>query len=613
MDQMEIIVRNGWEDKFDLIRDRLIQLVEQGNRLGTILFARMLIEEEKYESAIQLIKKSKYSEDTEGLIFEAYTYQLLGKLSTAQEICEKVRPKVRSNKTLRGILKFIEGSICWREGKLDVAVDRYKEAIEDLTHTNEKRFLGHTYNNYGIILSSKGNWVVAMQLFSEAERIFNEIEFWEGIGMVLVNKSLIFLRRGEIDTLKEISLKILDLASQHKGFTTILGFAKRNLGICAELEGEYDLALKRLTESVDILKQTKYHIGLVSAYFYLIRFFLHQENFEQAEKTYSQFLADLEGVEISLFKFCKNLFKALLLKNSKRPRDKIKSQQILKQLAFGPPIHLDFQIEALFHYIDLLIYELRISGDLQLLNEIEQTLGRLLTIAEGQFSNLLDVEAEMLMAKVDAMRGNYDTAIMRLEKTFQKAELFGFKNLAEEIIRELQLYKKFQKDWFETISDVQTRVELTGLETDVNTGFIEHITGKKIQIKDKPILFFILMKSGVAIYRRTFEWFSTLKINEALLSGFVGALNLLNEELFKKNENRQIIRIESYTFIIQGIKNLVFAYMFKGSLREALLKMDRIKSFILEDENLFKSLNEGKVGEEDLKIFDLFVSSVIEE
>ena len=140
---------------------------------------------------------------------------------------------------------------------------------------------------------------------------------------------------------------------------------------------------------------------------------------------------DLKGSKL-LYRFQK----ALILKSSLRARDRIKSEDLFKDLAFDDTTAIDHQIRAIINLCDLLLTELRITNDTELIDEIQPYIQKLLVIAEHEHMYLLLAETYLLQAKLSLLTSNIKKAQRFLTQAQKISERFGYKELAEKISNE---------------------------------------------------------------------------------------------------------------------------------------------------------------------------------
>ncbi len=164
--------------------------------------------------------------------------------------------------------------------------------------------------------------------------------------------------------------------------------------------------------------------------------------------------------------------KALILKASPRFRNKIEAEEILKQLLKEKDLSYNFEMETLIHLCDLLITELRVTNELEVLEEIKPYISRLLNITEKSNTYWFLCETYLIQAKLSLLTFNIKKAKRFLTQAKQIAERFGLNQLALKITNENKnLLKKLDlwKNLKEVDAPMIDRLELARLD--------EHLIG----------------------------------------------------------------------------------------------------------------------------------------
>ena len=74
----------------------------------------------------------------------------------------------------------------------------------------------------------------------------------------------------------------------------------------------------------------------------------------------------------------------MMLKINRGSRDRIKAEDILKQVLKEEITDPDIFVKAFLHLADLLLYEFKLNEDLEILNELRELVLKVLNIAEKQ-------------------------------------------------------------------------------------------------------------------------------------------------------------------------------------------------------------------------------------
>ena len=185
--------------------------------------------------------------------------------------------------------------------------------------------------------------------------------------------------------------------------------------------------------------------------------------------------------------------KALILKKSLRARNRVKAEDILMQIVKDEDPDYELIVRVLLYLCELLLVELRMTNDLEVLDEIEPFVFRLINIAEKSNSYWILCEAHLLQTKLSLLTFNLKKAQRFLTQAQQIAERFGLTQLTtrianekEELLNKLDLWGKLK----EVGSPMADRFDLTRLD--------EQIAG---MVKNRAVLTAQVTEDKVAIHK----------------------------------------------------------------------------------------------------------------
>ena len=243
-----------------------------------------------------------------------------------------------------------------------------------------------------------------------------------------------------------------------------------NLSFNYKMRGELDRALVCIEQSIALTRELGGLRALANSYDYLIQILIDKGDLERAQ----QDLHDFERLNNQLKdKWINNAYlfnKALLLKTSLRARDRGKAEEILKQLLENQHIIIEAKIMALLNLCELLLTELRMTNDLEVLDELTQFIGQLLEIAEKSHSYWLLCETYLIQAKLSLLTFNIKKAQRFLTQAHQVAERFDLTQLTakiatekEDLIKKLYLWEKLKEE----DAPMSERMELARLDEKI--------------------------------------------------------------------------------------------------------------------------------------------------
>ena len=240
-----------------------------------------------------------------------------------------------------------------------------------------------------------------------------------------------------------------------------------NLSYNYNMRGELDLALESIEQSITLNRELGDIRGVANNHDFLIQILIDKGDLKRAQIS----LLDLERLNNKLKdKEINSMYlidKALLLKTSLRAIKRGKAEEILKQLLEDEDLIYESRYIALLNLCDLLLTELRMTNDLEVLDELKQFIGQLLGIAEKSHSYLILCETYLLQAKLSLLTFNIKKAQRFLTQAHQIAERFDLTHLnvrianeKEDLINKLDLWEILKED----DAPMSDRMELARLD-----------------------------------------------------------------------------------------------------------------------------------------------------
>ena len=486
-----------------------------------------------------------------------------------------------------------------------------------IAHT--MRLVGYSYNNIG-------EPELALDYTMKSLELFKEINYSAGIAFSLHMIGLIYMSIGEIDKamqfthqaleVKEINFITRFLAKSTIGriygikgeinqalkhykqalaFSEGMGFKHPNTGLnwvnigtIYRMKGDYDQAIEFFKRNLESTKTTWY---LRQSLFWLVLINLDKGLFEEAQQYLSWLKEESEKSEIKLYNQTYRIAKALVLKASGLTRNRYESENMLKQIAESEVFEPEIYIISLVSLCEYLLEELENSNNIEIINEINPVIIRLLEIAEKQHSYLILAETNLLRGRLALMTLKLNDARQFLTTAQKIADEYGLTLLAQEIsyehdnlLEELGTWQSFKE---EKVS-VSKRMRLAAVE-----GVMERMLGKRTVepqtiVDEEPILLLIMDNSGATYFNHTFiaNW-----DHSDLFSSFLSAFNTFSDEIFSKSIDR--IRIDENTILINPVESFLVCYVIKGQSYPALQKLTKFTEAIRENPEIWQALNKS--------------------
>jgi tetratricopeptide (TPR) repeat protein len=542
----------------------------------------------------QRLKKYLYS-------FDGFFFLLLG-LCTANKIEEALSRMKKAESLLEQISDKSKDIILQRKARINVLkafISYYSGDIESAEKFSELvlHFKGEINDNFEVIW---GNAIMAqieilirrrldfaMDYTKKAMSLAKKIKFnhyW--IGLIHIGFGVIYNFSCEYELSFEHHFKSLAIFKEINN-TFHIAIILNNLGNLYGEKGEYDIGLKYLEESLSLLEPSSFLIEVcLDSLIYVAlekgddecaqKYFVRLENMYHQSKN--------RRLETS---YLKN--KAIMLKRSSRIRDKAKAEDLLKAIITGKETNYEAKILAYIQLCELLITEFRINNNTEVLDELNNYITELLTIAEKTHSHQVYCESLILQAKLALSNFNVKRARIFLTEAQKIAELYGIKRLAmkisyehDELIKQLHMWEDLKKSKV----SISERWELTGLNKQIENMVRKRMIEVPELSDEEPVLLLFLSEGGVPFFSHTFGEDRSFKSH--LFGGFLTTIDYFIREMFSEGLDRAIFG--EYTLVMKSVKPFFISYIFKGNSYYALQKADNFIDIIKNNELLWKKL-----------------------
>ena len=114
----------------------------------------------------------------------------------------------------------------------------------------------------------------------------------------------------------------------------------------------------------------------------------------------------------------------------------MKAEEILSTIVEEEVVDHSLTVTAMIHLCDLLLFELKMTGEVEILDEVKSLTKRLFEIAKEQSSHSLLAETYVLQSKLALLEMNIEKAQNLLNQALLTAEDKGLRTLAIKIYSE---------------------------------------------------------------------------------------------------------------------------------------------------------------------------------
>jgi tetratricopeptide (TPR) repeat protein/predicted amidohydrolase len=425
------------------------------------------------------------------------------------------------------------GLVHWSKGNFGQAIEYYQQSLKIGEELGGKQSIAAVLNNLGNVYQMKGDQDQAMECYKRSLILRKEIGSKDDIALSLINLGVLYRMRGDLNQAQENyqrSQTIFEELGNKKG----IALALNNLGDIYSLKGDLNLALEHFQQSLPIYEELGIKQDFAMSLLNIGEIYRKKGNLDKALKYYQQSLTIYEEVGndpltttviyqlIWLALDNKNtimareylqkieqinkrtnnlvidqryrLAKALSLKTSKRARHKVKAADILEQLVEEEIADHSLTTTAMIHLSDLLLSELKATGEEEVLREVKDLTQRLLDIAKQQSSHSLLVETYLLQSKLALIELDVKQADNLLTQAHIIAKEKGLNMLARMVMYEHELLQSQLNKWKLIIKQNPSKremVDLTHLDDLLDRMIRKTVTvltkeEKKILDKDVP-------------------------------------------------------------------------------------------------------------------------------
>jgi hypothetical protein len=439
------------------------------------------------------------------------------------------------------------------------------------------------YSNVMMMSLNKGEDIIrkAESLFKIVKATYS-IDLTERESFLLRIKAIIYGFRGEIRQCLELNKRAYELAKV-TGSKELISLSLNNIADNYFRMKDYDKAIKYAKEAFK-LKNNRY---LGAVFWTLIEIYISKGDIKEAK-------AHLEQLRIHSEKFdikpdLHFYSKALILKSSLRARDRIEAEDMFKKLAFDKAIIGELRIEAIINLCDLYLTELRITNDIEILDEIDPYIQELLSIAKKRHLYLYLPEARLLQAKLSLLTLDLKKAKRFLTQAQKIAESYGLKRLAMKISNEHDKLLRHTKIWEDLKTSeisLSERLELAGLNEQMENMVKKRLIEVPEISNEDPVMILILTEGGNLLYSRKFiEEFS---FEDDILGGILTTINYIINEVFSEGLDRAIFG--EYTLLMMPLQSFLACYIFKGDSYFAHKKINNFIDSIQNESATWQSL-----------------------
>jgi tetratricopeptide (TPR) repeat protein/predicted amidohydrolase len=410
------------------------------------------------------------------------------------------------------------GLVYWSRNDLNQAIEFYHRALEVSEELVDKRISSVTLSNLGNCYTRIGDLEKALEYQLRSLAIKEEIGSKHDISMSLLNTGVVYQLKGNLNQAHEYYQRSLDI-SEEVGLPADVALAINNLGNIYELKGDLDQALDHFKRSLTLYEELGIREQTALLFSNIGNIYRKKGDYQQAQQYYQRSLMmftefgntslmasilaelvwvalerkDTDLVQHSLSQLKEidaqmdnriihqrfRVAQALVLKASNRTRQKLKATEILEQVVKEEIGDHSLTVKAMINLCDLLLTELKLTGEAELITEIHGLTSQLLEIAKQQSSHSLLAETYLLQSKLALVQLDMGQASKLLTQAQAIADESGLERLSETLTQERTLLDSQIQKWDLIVKDnpsTKDLIELTQLDNVLERMIQETVT-----------------------------------------------------------------------------------------------------------------------------------------
>jgi tetratricopeptide (TPR) repeat protein len=501
------------------------------------------------------------------------------------------------------------GNVYFKIGDTAKALEFFQKWLAVNEDLDNKYEIAKAYNNIGLVYIFQGNSVKALEYLTQSLSLKQSFGIKRDMVNILCNIGGVYHERGELDKALAYYEQCYDIRKEI-GNKQSIATGLCNIGSLYHELGELDKAVKFCQKSYEVIKESGDAVAISRSLYVIITILIDKGNFDDAFHYLQEFenIAEKGGSKRVLQLF--DVAKAKYLMKSTRLKDKFSAQIILEKVIEEPVIRHSVTVSAMIDLCELLLFELKSTGEEKVLNEVAILSDKLLKIAKNQNSHSLLAETYLLKYKIALIDFDIDEARTLLLQAQFIAEEMELKNLSLKISNEHDVFLSQITKWEEyqaSEASLLDRLELSDLDDYIKKmGRKGDLSNLELE-EEIPVLLMILAENGLNLFNKKF--LPETMFDESLIAGFLTAVNVFLQETFKAEGSLERIKHQDYTILIKAENNLLYCYVFKGKSFGA---QHKIRAFVDEVNKLNTIrdalINMGREG----RLLDQYDFSLIE-
>jgi tetratricopeptide (TPR) repeat protein len=337
-----------------------------------------------------------------------------------------------------------------------------------------------------------------------------------------------------------------------------------------------------LTQALEFLKKSqkiaeKYNLQKGSNCPLFIQISLEMGDIENAHKYFTSFKQYVDEKHPTYRRA-----HALILSKSKRSRDRVKAEEIYRQLQKeGGFVHKELCI--------LLLYELHQTSDQEIVKEIETLTQEMIDFGRKEKAYPIQAIAHLFKGRLALIQLNFDEAQKYLTKAQQIADEHDLPRWAQQIsaehdklLRELAIWENIKQSQIPFNSKLKMESTKDIISRMLNS---PSLYPPKLE-EELPLLLIIMTSGGTPIFVQPFS--DAWGTQEAMFSSFLSAVSSWGKGVFAKSIDR--MTFGNNIILMYAVEPFTICYVIQGQSYPAQQKLTRFVSAIQQHSEVWKAL-----------------------
>ncbi len=316
-------------------------------------------------------------------------------------------------------------------GEYKKALEQFQKAYNILSEDGKREDDFYHLDNIGVAYFYLGEVDKSLEYYQKSHKILLKIGNEYGVYHILGNIAGTYQLQGKLDKSLKIQEERVDYYKK-KGYKVELSQALYCIHLVYRDKGQVNKALEILKKSLTIRKKIGNPFHIVSTLYELIKFTSKNNWKEIAEQYFEELKVVMKDIKHEKTKRYLLLTEGLILKNSAEIRERIRAEVLFDTL-LQEDLNYHLLVEILFNLCDLLLSDLKRTGDEKTLNKLQNHIDTLIQTSTKNNIYQLKIESLWFKAQLSILDGKFEDAQQLLSQSLALAEDKGYNMLIVKI------------------------------------------------------------------------------------------------------------------------------------------------------------------------------------